>query len=58
MFAAAFFIIKLNVKATSDAVNGLPFDHVTPGRILKVTVLPPLLQVYAVASHGSGCNLA
>ena len=44
--------MQLKVKATSAGVNGWPSFHFTPWRIVKVIDLPPLPQVYAVASHG------
>ena len=48
-FTSGYFLIRLNVKATSAAVIGVPFDHFTPGRIVNVIDLPPVAQLYAVA---------
>ena len=38
------FLIRLNVKRTSAAVSGFPSLHWTPGRIVNVSVLFPLLH--------------
>ncbi len=49
---ATFFLPKFNVKYTSDAVKGLPSDHLTPRRMVKVSVFRSLLHAYDVASQG------
>ena len=38
-FSASLSLIRLNVKATSSAVSGLPSDHLTPSRTVTLTVL-------------------
>lgn len=38
--------------ATSSAVSGLPSDHLTPSRRVKVTVFPSGVVSQEVASHG------
>ena len=38
---AALFLSRLNVKATSAGVSGVPLFHFTPWRIVKASVLPP-----------------
>ena len=50
--AAAFVFTRLNVAATSAAVNAEPSLHLTPERIVNVSVLPPLVHAYDFASHG------
>ena len=50
--AAGLLLVPLNVAATSAGVKAEPSLHLTPVRIVKVSVLPPLDQAYAVASHG------
>ncbi len=52
VFSAGLETISLRVYATSCALNGVPFDHLTPLRIVSVRVFPPWLHVYPVASHG------
>ena len=42
--SAGNFFIRLNVNATSAAVNGLPSLNFTPLRMVKVSVLLPLLH--------------
>src|SRR6185437_67976 len=42
---AGNFLIRLKVKATSAALNGLPSLHFTPDRVVMARVLPPLDQV-------------
>ena len=39
-----FFISRLKVNATSLAVIGVPSLNFTPGRMVNVSVLPPLDQ--------------
>ena len=51
-----FFISRLKVNATSAAVIGLPSLNFTPGRMVNVSVLPPLDQAYSEASHGTGAG--
>src|SRR5262249_47879771 len=51
LLTSGYFFIMLKVKATSAAVIGVPLDHFTPGRIVKVIDLPPLDHVYPVASQ-------
>ena len=41
---ALFFISRLKVNATSLAVIGVPSLNFTPGRMVNVSVLPPLDQ--------------
>ena len=43
--SALNFFSRLKVKATSAAVIGLPSLHFTPLRMVKVSVLLPLVQV-------------
>ncbi len=45
------------VNATSPALNGLPSFHFTPDRVLMVSVLPPLDQVYPVPRRSKGAWL-
>ena len=52
MFAAGVVFTRLNVAATSAGVKADPSLHLTPVRIVKVRVLPPLDHAYVVASHG------
>ena len=52
VFRPGCVLIMLNVNATSAALNAVPSFHFTPGRMVKVIDLPPLLQAYLVASHG------
>ena len=40
------------MNATSAGVSGLPLFHFTPWRIVKVSDVPPVPQLYEVASHG------
>ena len=40
-FSAALDLIRLNVYATSLALNGLPSLHFTPDRVVIVSVSPP-----------------
>src|SRR6516162_750015 len=49
-----FLAIRLKVNATSAALNGLPSLHLTPDRVVRVSVLPPSEKAYAVASIGTG----
>ena len=50
--SAGNFFIRLKVNATSAAVIGVPSLHLTPLRIVNVSVLLPLLQAQLVASQG------
>src|SRR3954470_13109285 len=48
--AAVLSLVRLNVNATSSALNGVPSDHLTPVRSFHVTVFesaetPPLAGV-------------
>ena len=43
-FSDLLFLIRLNVKATSAAVKGLPSLHLTLCRSWAVRVLPPFDQ--------------
>ena len=52
MSSALNFLSKLKLKTTSAAVIGFPSLHLTPLRMLKVSVLLPLLYFQLVASHG------
>ena len=54
---ALYFLISWKVKRTSAAVSGLPSDHLTPGRIVKVIVLLWFDQTYFEASHGVAAPL-
>ena len=51
LLASGYCLSMLKVKATSAAVIGVPFDHLTPGRTVNVIDLPPFDQVYPVASQ-------
>src|ERR1700722_414243 len=51
---AGNFLIRLKVKATSAALNGLPSLHFTPGRVVIVSVLPSADQEYFSPSLGTG----
>jgi len=42
--SAGCFLSRLKVKRTSAALNGFPSLHLTPLRIVTVSVLLPLLQ--------------
>ena len=42
--SVVFFISRLKVNATSLAVIGVPSLNFTPGRMVNVSVLPPLDQ--------------
>ena len=50
--AAGYFLASLKVKSTSLAVKGWPSDHLTPCRIVKVSVLRSWLNRYDVANQG------
>src|SRR6516164_2163226 len=52
-----FLASRLKVKATSAALNGLPSLHLTPDRVVRVSVLPPSEKAYVVASIGTGAWL-
>src|SRR5260370_38287532 len=52
MSRVLFCLSRLNVYTTSEADSGVPLVNLTPLRIVKVSVLLPLLQAYLVASHG------
>src|SRR5215469_776682 len=54
VFSAGYFLIRLNVNATSAALNGLPSLHFTPSRVVIVMVLPSGDHEYFVASSGTG----
>ena len=49
---AGFVLPKFSVKYTSEAVRGLPSDHVTPCRMVKVRVCRSVLHLLDVASQG------
>jgi hypothetical protein len=40
VYSFGFCLIRLKVNATSLAVNGLPSFHLTPLRMVRVSVLP------------------
>ena len=50
--SAGYFFSRLKEKSTSLALNGVPSDHLTPLRIVKVRVLLLFDHAHAVASHG------
>ena len=50
--SALNFFSRLKLKTTSAAVIGFPSLHLTPLRMLKVSVLLPSLYFQLVASHG------
>src|SRR6516162_412161 len=52
-----FLASRLKVNATSAALNGWPSLHFIPGRVVRVSVLPPSEKAYAVASIGTGAWL-
>src|SRR5713226_8402326 len=43
MLSAGVLMSRLNVYATSAALNGLPSFHFTPCRMVRVSVLPPFV---------------
>ena len=45
------------MKRTSAAVSGFPSDHLTPFRIVNVSVFAWFDQAYFEASHGVGFPL-
>src|ERR1700722_3370849 len=51
---AAYFLIRLKVKATSAALNGCPSLQFTPDRVVRVRVLPSADHEALVASIGTG----
>ncbi len=55
-FSAGVFAIRLNVNATSFAVNGCPSFHLTPGRVLMVSSVPASFQEKLLASTGVGSD--
>src|SRR5574337_2101397 len=46
-------IRRSRLKATASALNGVPSWNFTPGRRLKVSVMPSLEVLHEVASSGS-----
>ncbi len=50
---ASFSRNRLNVKATSFAVNGVPSDHCTPSRVVNVRTVLSSLNDQSVASQGT-----
>src|ERR1022692_1528524 len=57
ILSAGFLMNRLNVYATSAALNGLPSFHFTPWRMVRLSVLPLFDQVYPVASMGTGASV-
>ena len=49
---AGYFFSRLKVNSTSFALKGCPSDHLTPLRIVNVSVLSLLDHAQLVASHG------